>query len=193
MIYQVGERLHVLDTASGRDAEVPVTIRSDRVRYRPDYVAVGRSEGSFRLAPGGERALIEARGEILNVPVGDGDAVDLTHSSASREKDAVWSPDGAWIAFISDRGGEEEIWLTDQKGVETRQLTKGGLGYLMPPVWSPDSEFLLYSDKFMRLNLVNVDSGKKQVVARGEYDDAWERWGIQTTSGPPVPAGSPTR
>jgi len=179
IIYQYRERLHVLDLATGAIREVDVTIPTDRVRMRPEYVSVSPRAGSFNLSPAGERLLLEARGEILNLPVEDGDPVDLTHTSASRDKSAAWSPDGRWIVFISDRSGEETLWLTDQQGGETRQLTKGGKGYLMQPVWSPDSKHLIYSDKFMRLNLVTVTDGKTEVIAQGEHDDAWERWGIQ--------------
>jgi tricorn protease-like protein len=46
-------------------------------------------------------------------------------------------------------------------------------------VWSPDSKYLLFADKFMRLHLVDVKSGKTRQIARSDYDDAWERWGIQ--------------
>ena len=44
----------------------------------------------------------------------------------------------------------------------------------------------------MRLNLVDVDSGKAKEIAHSDYDDAWERWGIRTTSGRRTAAGSPT-
>ncbi len=46
------------------------------------------------------------------------------------------------------------------------------------PVWSPDSKYLMFSDKFMRLHLVNAKSGKTIEIAHSDYDDAWERWGI---------------
>lgn len=178
VVFQQGGRLHVLDLASGRERAVPVTVRSDHPRFRPDRIADAPSTGSFRLSPGGERVLAEVRGEILSLPVEEGDALDLTAASGSREKDAAWSPDGASIVFISDRSGEEELWLCDQRGGNLRRLTEAGAGFKLPPVWSPDSRHILYGDKFLRLNLVDAKSGEVRVIARGEYDDAWERWGI---------------
>ena len=74
---------------------------------RPEFVGVSPTTGSFNLSPSGVRALIEARGEILNLPVEDGEPINLTKSSGSREKNAVWSPDGRWVAFLSDKTGEE--------------------------------------------------------------------------------------
>ena len=45
-------------------------------------------------------------------------------------------------------------------------------------MWSPDSRRIIFADKFLRLNLVDVATGKTAVIAHSDYDDAWERWGI---------------
>ena len=180
IVYQYGATLHLLDLNTGETRMVPVRTPTDRVRMRPEFAEVSPRTGSFGLSPSGKRMLLEARGEILNLPVEDGEPINLTRACGSREKNAAWSPDGRWIAFISDKTGEEELYLIDQKGEnEWRQLTTGGLGFRMQPVWSPDSKCLLFSDKFMRLNLVDAETGELAVIDQGDYDDAWERWGIQ--------------
>jgi tricorn protease len=180
IVFQYGEELHVLDLADRSVRKVPVNIRSDRVYVRPELVSVAPNTGSFGLSPSGKRVLLEARGEILNLPAEEGDPVNLTDTSASREKNAAWSPDGRWIAFVSDRSGEEQIYLVDQKGAEPwRQLTKDNQGFLLPLVWSPDSKHLIYGDKFLRLNMIEIASGKVTRIDQADYDDAWERWGIQ--------------
>ncbi|MGD8451155.1 MAG: S41 family peptidase [Phycisphaerae bacterium] len=180
IVYQNAESLHLLDLATGQTREVPVEIPSDMIQMRPKLVSVSPTTGSFRLSPSGKRLLLEARGEILNYPVEDGEPINLTETSASREKNAAWSPDGRWVAFISDKTGEEELYLVDQKGEQPwRQLTTGGLGFRMQIEWSPDSKSLIFSDKFMRLNLIDADSGELKVLDQCEWDDAWERWGIQ--------------
>ena len=180
IVYQYGEELHLLDLNTGKTRKVPINIPSDMVRMRPEFVEVAPREGSFGLSPSGKRLLLEARGEILNLPVEDGEPINLTNTTDTREKSAAWSPDGRWIAFLSDKTGEEELYLIDQKAEKPwRQLTKGGLGYRMQPIWSPDSKHLIFSDKFMRLNLVDAETGELSVVDTADYDDAWERWGIQ--------------
>lgn len=180
IVYQYQETLHLLDLNSGQTRAVRVRIPSDLTRMRPEFVGVSPSKGSFSLSPSGVRTLIEARGEIINFPAEDGDPINLTKASGSREKNAAWSPDGRWIAFISDKTGEEEIYLVDQKGEnEWKQLTTGGYGFRMHLVWSPDSKHLLFADKFMRLNLVDAETGEITIIDTADYDDAWERWGIQ--------------
>ena len=180
IIFQHGPGLSVLDLASGEVAAVPITIPSDRRLVRTELVKPSPRTGSFGLSPGGERAIIEARGEILNLPTDEGDPLVLTRTPGSREKDAAWSPDGRWIALVSDRTGEEQIYLLDQHGRrEWKQLTDGDFGFILQPVWSPDGKSLLFADKFMKLHLVDAASGKVREIAHSDYDDAWERWGIQ--------------
>ncbi|MBN2563149.1 MAG: PD40 domain-containing protein [Phycisphaerae bacterium] len=180
IVYQYAESLHVLDLGSGETRKIEVNIPSDLVKMRPEYVSVTANTGVFGLSPSGTRMLLETRGEIVNLPVKKGEPINMTRTSDTREKNAAWSPDGRWVAFISDKTGEEEVYLVDQKGEQPwRRLTEGGKGWRWRLVWSPDSKWLVFSDKFMRLNLVDAETGGITVIGQGEYDDGWERWGIQ--------------
>ena len=84
---------------------MPIDIPSDRVRVRPELVEVAPTTGSFGLSPAGKRVVLTARGEVLNYPADEGIAVNVTRTTDTREKNAVWSPDGKHIALISDRTG----------------------------------------------------------------------------------------
>jgi len=180
IVYQYGESLYLFDLDTGEARLVPVEIPSDRVPMRPELVDVAPTKGSFSLSPTAKRMLLEARGEIINVPVEEGVAINLTRTTGTREKNAAWSPDGRWIVFISDKTGEEELYLVDQRAEQSwRQLTQGNKGFRLQPVWSPDGKYLLFSDKSLRLNLVDAESGEITLIDRGDYDDGWYRWGIQ--------------
>ncbi len=180
IVFQHGPGLKVLTLATGKVRDVNINIPSDRRHVRTELITPGTGDGSFSLSPAGERVLVEARGEILNLPADDGDPLNLTRTSGSRERNAVWSPDGKSVVFVSDISGEEEIYLTDQLGqAPWRKLTDGFYGFTMPMVWSPDSRHIVFSDKLMNLNLIDVKAGKVKVIAHSDYDDAWERWGIQ--------------
>ena len=179
IVFQHGPGLKVLDLASGEAHPVPINIPSDRRHVREELLTPNPRGGSFNLSPAGERALVEFRGEILNYPTDEGDAVNITRTSGSRERNAVWAPDGSAIALVSDRTGEQQLYLVDQLGRDDwRQITDGTYGFINPLVWSPDSKSILFSDKFMKLHLVDVKSGKVKEIAHSDYDDAWERWGI---------------
>ena len=172
IVFQYAEQLHTIDLASpgAPPRRLDITIPTDLDLMRPWYVDVTQNHGTFGLSPGGARMLLEVRGEVLTVPVGKGkgEPVNLTRSSGSREKNPAWSPDGKWIAFLSDRSGEEEVWLASAKGDGAwKQLTRGNKGFRTQLVWSPDGKWLLFSDKFMRLNLADATTGAIQVIAEG--------------------------
>lgn len=179
IVFQYGPGLSLLDVRTGEVSPVAITIPTDSRFMREELVTPAPVKGSFGLSPAGERAVITARGEILNLPTDKGDAVNLTRAPGSREKNATWSPDGRWIALVSDRSGEEQLYLVDQRGEqEWRQLTDGTFGYTNQPVWSPDSKSLIFSDKYLKLHLVDASSGKTKEIGHSDFDDAWERWGV---------------
>ncbi len=182
IVFQYNEELHLLNLKNGQIRKVAVEIPSDRTFVRSTLLKnPERFVYTFALSPDGKRALLNIRGEIVNMPTDEGVTYQLTpNSSDSREKNAIWSPDGQWIAFFSDKTGEEELYLVSPTGGEWKQVTKNGFGFRTNPKWSPDSKYIIFHDKFMRLNLLDVKTGKITVVDQGEYDDAWYEWGIQT-------------
>lgn len=187
IIYQYAEELYLLDLDNEQAGprKVPIEIPTDGTIVRPDYIEPEKFTGAFGLSPSGKRAIFDIRGEIISLPADEGVTYNLTQSSASREKNPAWSPNGRKVAFWSDRSGEEELYLVSEKGGRWQQLTTGGKGFRMQPVWSPDSKFLVFHDKFMQLNLIDAASGNITVIDKSELDDAWERWGIQDYSWSP--------
>lgn len=73
------------------------------------------------------------------------DPVDLFDGSAN-DSDPVWSPDGQWIAFLSDRTGKEEIFVTSMVSNKVIQLTDSpGVTWEGPLSWSADGQWLTLS------------------------------------------------
>jgi tricorn protease len=181
IVYQNGGELFILECETGESRKVSVRIPSDRVPVREHYFPVEDHLGSFGLSPTGVRMVFDSRGDLYTVPVKEGTPRCITPDTpGSREKNPAWSPDGRWVAFFSDRTGEEELYLVDRKGdVEWIQLTSDAKGFRMQPCWSPDSRYLAISDKHLKLNLVDVEARTKKVIDQGEVDTGWEDWGVQ--------------
>jgi dipeptidyl aminopeptidase/acylaminoacyl peptidase len=58
-------------------------------------------------------------------------------TAGSRNRHADWSPDGRYVAFISNRTGVHQLWVLPMEGGEARQLTRFRYG-LQSPEWAPD-------------------------------------------------------
>ncbi len=184
IIFQNAGELHLLDTDTGASRKVPIAIPSDRVPVRDAHIPVENHVGHFSLSPTGVRMLFDSRGDLFTVPVKKGTPRCLTEGTpGSREKNPAWSPDGRWVAFYSDRTGEEELYLVDRKGEGAWiQLTRSAKGYRLQPAWSPDSKYLAFADKYLQLNLVDVEARTAKVIDRAGVDTGWEDWGIQEYS-----------
>ncbi len=182
IVYEMNGELHVYDIPAGSSRRVPMSVPDDGLWMRPQRVAAAGQIEGWGLSPKGERALFVARGDVFTAPIEKGPTRNLTESSGAHDKAARWSPDGARIAFISDRSGEEEIYLLSQDGSgEPEQLTKGSRGMLYAPEWAPDGKRLAYSDKEGKVYVLEIESGKKTQVADeadGQVQDyAWSPQG----------------
>jgi Tol biopolymer transport system component/C-terminal processing protease CtpA/Prc len=74
------------------------------------------------LSPDGSRIAFRYRGDIWIVPAQGGTAVRIT-DHVELDDQPVWSPDGKWVAFTSDRYGNSDVFAIPANGGETRQIT----------------------------------------------------------------------
>ena len=163
VVYELGGELRLWDVAAKAERAIPITVPSDGLASRPSRVSVEKRIEGFGLSPKGERALFVARGDVFTAPIENGPTRNLTRSSNAHDKHAVWSPDGTTILFVSDLGGEEQLWTVPQDGSEKpTQLTTTFGSMLSAPVWSPDGARIAVSDKDGKLYVVTV-AGKKTV------------------------------
>jgi len=176
IVYECGGYLYRLDPANGKSTRIPVTLGDDRLYRRPDWEDVSSLVQTYNLSTTGKRAVFEARGDLYTVPAEHGETRQLTATSGAHERSPVWSPDGKWIAFISDETGEEEVYLIEPGPADTSarkkvELTSGSDRHIFNPVWSPDSRYIAYSDKNLRLWLVNAATREATVV---DTSSLWE-------------------
>jgi tricorn protease len=165
IVFQHGADLDVLDIPANKIRTVDVRVPGDRSGLRPHLVDVTKFMGGFDISPTGKRVAVEARGDIWTAPARDGAPRNLTHSDGSAERSPAWSPDGRWIAYFSDAGGEYELTITQSDGKgETRQLTHGSHTFYANPAWSPDSKQIAYNDKAGNIYLCTVADGKTKQI-----------------------------
>jgi len=102
---------------------------------------------SVDVSPDGKSVAFDLLGDIYVVPIegGDATAVNSGHAWAIQPR---FSPDGSEIAFTSDAGGGDNIWVMNADGSDVRQLTKEDFRLLNNPYWSPDGEYIAAKKHF---------------------------------------------
>jgi len=178
IVYENGGVLYEFNLASGKTRNLPIVVRGEDIEARPEFKTVAQSIGSYSLSPSAARALVEARGNIFTIPAEHGSIRTLTtNHSGVHELNPAWSPDGKWVAYLSDKTGEFELYTRPQMGGEETRITTDGGVYRYGPTWSPDSKKLLYWDKVLRLWYISLEDKKPVLVDKSDYgtisDGSW--------------------
>lgn len=176
--FEKGGFIYVFDLITQKIDKVSITISDDFLTSRPVLKDVSKNINSWAVSPDGKRIALGARGDIYTVPATTGITRNLTQSSGVHDRNVEWSPKGEYISFISDRTGEDEIYITKQDGTQSPvQVTSNSDTYKYNPAWSPDGKKLLWGDKMQRLQYVDIDTKKVTQVdysPDGEFFDfAW--------------------
>ncbi len=171
IVYELGGTLWLLDVSTGETGRIPVEIRADSPEVRPYIKKVDDLITGYDCSPSGKRALVVARGEVFTVPAEEGAIRNLTEDSGARDKDAAWSPDGKSIAYLSDKSGEYEIYITDQTGTDRTKISEHKDGYRHTLRWSPDSEKIAFADQTLSLYFIDVSSKKIKKVDKAEFEN----------------------
>lgn len=170
------------------------------------------------LAPDGSRVVFalarldydanEFRGNLWIVPIAGGSPAPFTADEA-RDMNPVWSPDGRWIAFLSNRVGKRrgrkqaamQLWVIPADGGEARQLTAFKAG-VSEPAWSPDGGRLAFVTRGT-LEEPEVDADDEELIVRevtrpkykydamGFIEGYAHIWMIPAADGPPAAGGLP--
>jgi tricorn protease len=172
LVFEAGGYVYRLNADSGKEERVLIKVYGDFPDTVPYFKNVKANIEYYSLSPAGVRALFSARGDIFTAPAKEGEVRNLTDSQGVRETAPAWSPDGRWVAYLSDRSGEYEIYVRpgDGTGQERRVTTDGDI-WRFPLQWSPDSTMIAYGDKKQRLRFVNVMSGATTDVDRSNTND----------------------
>ncbi|MCS6916497.1 MAG: PDZ domain-containing protein [Chitinophagales bacterium] len=175
IVFEKGGYLFVMDCDNEQVRPIPVQISDDIIWARNELIDASKFIESWDLSPDGNRLAFVARGDVFTVPAEAGITRNLTRTSGFHERQAVWSPDGKHLAYISDESGEDELYLIAQDGTAAAvRLTSGGDTYKYALRWSPDSKMLLFADRKQVLQILNVETKKITVVDQSDVGEFWD-------------------
>ena len=116
---------------------------------------------SLDVSPDGQTIVFDMVGDLYSMPITGGEATRLT-SGMAYDMQPRFSPDGERIVFVSDRSGDNNVWLMPAGGGEPTQLSKGVGSYFLSPEWMPDGKYVIVSRSHTsveKLWLYHVDGG----------------------------------
>jgi len=99
---------------------------------------------SLDISPDSRTIVFELLGDIYTLPVEGGQA-KLISGGMPFDSQPRFSPDGKWIAFLSDRDGGENVWIMKPDGSDPQQLSKETWADFASPSWTPDGRYVLVS------------------------------------------------
>lgn len=150
--------LYFLSVAQG--AEMPTS-------WTPSLMMQVKRIGSVQISPDGQRAAFTVRQAMMEGEVSEYRThIHLANTAASGARpltqgdkscdEPQWSPDGKWIAFLSNRVGKKNLWLIRPDGGEATQLTESKSD-VTSFKWSPDGR----SIAFMALDPPTADDERR--------------------------------
>ncbi len=162
IVYEDNFGIWKLDTATGKSAEIVISLKTDSKENDRELVTLSEAQ-QFHISPSNKRAAIIAHGELFTIATDRGEPQRVTET-AWKEQDPHWSPNGKWIAFVSDRTGREEVFLSDELGKTVKKISDADCDK-SSLTWSLDSKSLMWSGSDHKLRIVDADSGKTEEAA----------------------------
>jgi len=113
-------------------------------------IVIDTDEGTWigvDVSADGRTLVFDLLGDVYVLPIEGGEATPIL-TGAAWEWQPRFSPDGGRIAFVSDRGGADNVWVCDRDGKNARAVTKEDFRLVYGPEWLPDGDWLLARKHF---------------------------------------------
>ncbi len=167
IIFQNDFDLWTLDLPNGAPRRVSIPLSFDPKDGDLEVITSDSRADGFSPSPNGEYVAVDFRGNIQIVPSeqGIGEKTPVA-TTAWRENNERYSPDGRKIAYISDESGDQEVWLFEFSTGSSRRLTsqpseKSGI------VWAADSQKLAYTadNRIWEIDLSNAQPQPRELTS----------------------------
>jgi len=121
--------------------EEPLPLKPDR---KIEFTTQEGTWLSLDVSPDGQNLVFDLVGDLYTIPIAGGEAKKITSGMAFNGQPS-YSPDGKKIAFTSDHGGSENVWISDADGANAKQLSHDDQSEFSSPAWTPDGNYVIAS------------------------------------------------
>ena len=134
---------------------------------------------SLDVSPDGKTIVFELAGDIYTLPI-DGGQAKLVAGGMAFDSQPKFSPNGLWIAFLSDREGSENIWIMRPDGTGVKQVSKDPNNDFTSPSWAPDGKYIFVSKAAFGIGsseiwMYHVDGGTGVQITKSKPTPTLER------------------
>jgi imidazolonepropionase-like amidohydrolase/Tol biopolymer transport system component len=140
------------------------------------------------VSPDGRTILFDVLGDIYGMPIdgtGTGMATRIL-SGPAYYMQPRFSPDGQWVAFVSDEGAGHNVWLMRPDGSDARQLTRETQRLVNSPAWAQDGEYVYVRKHFIQQRSLGAGEVWTYHRSGGTGLQVTERQGWQKDQGEPA-------
>jgi len=154
------------DVRLGTAAQVPITLRGSPAGAGLEHRTLTTGFRDLALSPDGKKIAFIAHGEVFAASSkDDGDAIRITHT-VEPESQVIWAPDNKRIAYVSNRGGRDQIYLYDFPSEKESQLTSGDQEEEHPR-FSPDGKKIAFQRGHEDVVVLDLASRKEVIAGKG--------------------------
>lgn len=141
-----GTDQHLVSTGKGRTTCGYFMPGDRRIIYASTHGAGPDCPSAPPFTPGTYRWPVFSSYDLYTAEP-DGSDVRPLLAHAGYDAEATVAPNGKWIVFTSDRGGDIDLWKADINGSHLKRLTDA-VGYDGGAVWSPDSSLIAWRTNY---------------------------------------------
>jgi len=139
---------------------------------------------SVTVTPDSQTLVFELLGHLYSMPIAGGQAKPITNGPSFNSQPR-FSPDGKRIVFVSDRSGDDNLWVIDSDGSNPLQVTREDNAMFTSPIWAADGHTILVSRRkphfyggafeLWQYDL-NGGAGVQLVKSKPSADAPWDEW-----------------
>ncbi len=123
----------------------------------------------YDVAPNGKRIAFTVHGRVFTAPTDEGGELRQVTDGPVRDQDVSYSPDGKLLAFVSDKSGREEVYVTPVDGVGDPQAITNIDALKSAFSWSPDSKQIALTTSDGKLSVMSAEGKDIKEIDSSKY------------------------